>query len=201
MLSTIFSKPVIFTFIFLTCSMAAVVTMGERANSYTEKSMIVVSDTLADKYIKLYELLGQPDDFGSAIQQALLKPGYTTLDLLVLDELAVNEKHKEDYKVLSATMPSIDHLLHIHLTDASRAYVAGGVKLVGMEESKHEVAIFFGPVSKNTAYSIENELDGQAAEPNRERNGIVRFNRTDNMGQHYLLGLFYPRNLEKTKAE
>ena len=109
--------------------------------------------------------------------------------------MVVVENHAQEYTELVGLLPNIENLVHVHKnSDDSNSYVAGGIKILSVEEKDGEFGVFYGPVSKNLVHSLQRRLDGGIENEDTDLTGLVRFNRVEEFGGHFILGL-YPRKM------
>ncbi|MEZ7228795.1 hypothetical protein NO989_18745 [Alteromonas sp. DY56-G5] len=169
--------------------------IGHQSENYSSRVIWNVSKDLSVKYFDIKETLGNPQNFSKVVEASIIKKDQSILDLLVVDEMVVVENHAQEYTELVELLPNIENLVHVHKnSDDSNSYVAGGIKILSVEEKDGEFGVFYGPVSKNLVHSLQRRLDGGIENEDTDLTGLVRFNRVEEFGGHFILGL-YPRKM------
>lgn len=180
--------PFLIIFVSLT---SALVLMGKQSEKYASDTMISTGKAITQKFARLHQSFGSVPHFYKALEQAVVKDGYTVTDLLILDETAVRSEMAQEYASSTTSLTNLEPMMHIHKHDAGMSYVVGGYPLLGIEaiEGSENVAVFFGPVRKSVVKRLEQQLDGDTAD-NKDSTGQLRFNRHDTMNGQYIVGMY-----------
>ncbi|GAC03427.1 MAG: hypothetical protein CL578_06150 [Alteromonadaceae bacterium] len=134
--------------------------IGKNAERYSALQMQSSLIGLENKYSFLYDHFGRTPHFYQSISQALIKDGYTVLELLTIDEKAVTADSQEDYASLK--FPTLPQTMHLHPTNFENhtAVTAGGYPISGIETTKDgQLVLVFENVSESTIIELESEID------------------------------------------
>ena len=113
--------------------------IGHQSENYSSRVIWNVSKDLSVKYFDIKETLGNPQNFSKVVEASIIKKDQSILDLLVVDEMVVVENHAQEYTELVGLLPNIENLVHVHKnSDDSNSYVAGGIKILSVEEKDGE---------------------------------------------------------------
>ena len=177
----------------VTIFVAFLLFVGYSSDKNAAKTLVGAANELNDKYSYLRKEFGQVPHFIESLDMALLKKGASIQDLLILDELAVKQELKEEYIGIAKPLANLTSLFHSHPDDGF--HVAGGYRLIGIEEQKDSEAlsVYFGPVTKRIVEKVESMVDKQVDTSLEDSStGIVRFSRNKSTNGQFVLAFFFP---------
>lgn len=166
------------------------VVVGMSGQQTTLSAMYKFAVESAQKYEVLSHKAGFEIGQYSELKAALVIEDKQIIDVLLMDEEAIQEQHKEAYK--STKLPIIHDYVHIHNVQGNYVYSVAGYTVAGFEvDPQGNGATFYRDVPQNVVMALNQELDETKGDTIADDNGLVRYTKQPETNM-YLLGIYVP---------
>lgn len=153
-----------------------IISMGNVSDKTNGRALFVMAARLASKM----QLLKERADFNLPF----VKKDMGLLDLLILDQQAVDTAYKETYS--GYDLPSFTNEIHIQFNE-ERQYEYAGYHIAGVEQSgENVIAVFYRGLPMLVVSQMEAIYDKGKTDP-PENSGIIRYRKAEN---GYLMGIY-----------
>jgi hypothetical protein len=157
-------------------SSIALAQVGKRAQENSAGHIQSAENGLLMKLRFLHRYFGNVPHFTEALQQAVIKDGYSLLEFLVIDEKAVNNENAEEYAEIE--LPDLPDVIHTHLSPdgAHAAITVGGYPVTNLSMNKAGALIMtLDNVALETVKALEAQVDKSDFVKGGDGNGLVTY--------------------------